>query len=309
MIRAGNELMKVVRESLGLSQAQMAERLHMTQRTISRIETGNRDLGVWEYFSLMEMAGNPTEDLLPLLLDSGELKDYYTFKKIKELIGKYMFAEIRDILSEFEKDLSSKQPFIIQYVAYAKIHTDEEMPHEQAIKELYEVLRMSVKNFEECNISKYRFTYNEINIIFAIAVRMEALGRLDCAMSLYKSVIESRGNAFATDEDKSRIFPAYMYNLSRLLGRSGMHKESLSYSRDAYGLCKKYSNFRLVPNLLFNMAHSYYYLGEEKQIYQTYLIRAYHTAHALGNTEIVNLSKKNAEKFGIPDLEFTNHGD
>jgi len=302
MIRAGNELMKIVREKLKLSQEEMGEHLHMTQRTVSRIETGKRNLGVWEYFSLMEMAGKPTEDVSPLILESRELKDYSAYRELKRLLRDARFLEAKEILHEFEKGTISKQPFILQFIAFANIYVDEEMPHQEAIDKLYEILRMSINDFETCNIPAYRLTFNEIYIICAIAMRLECVGKIDCSIILYKALVDSRGNALATCEDKATLYPALMYNLSRLLGVSGMHKESLSYSKDAYGLCIKYDNLRLVPKLLYNMACSNRLLGEEEKIFQTYFIRAYHTAHALQNHEIIDISKREANKFGLSDL-------
>jgi len=302
MIRAGNELMKLVREKLGMTQAQMGEQLHMTQRTVSRIETGVRELGVWEYFSLMEMAGTPTEDLLPLILESNELKDYNTYKELKRLLRDWQLSEIRDILPEFEKGLTSKQLFIVQFVEFVKIFVDKEMPHEEAIEKLYEILRMSIKEFESCAIPKYRLNYNEIHIIFGIAMKLELVSKIDCAISLYKSVVESRDNALATDEDKAVLFPALMHNLSNVLGKLGRYEESLRYCEIARESCISLKNYRLIPNILYNMACCCRLMGEEEQIYQTYFIRAYHSAHAMGNKIIADITKKEAEKFGIFNL-------
>jgi len=302
MIRAGNELMKLVREQLDLSQGQLADHLHMTQRTVSRIETGKRDLGVWEYFALMEMAGTPTEDLSLLTMESKEIRDYNAYKELKRLLRDERHNEIRDILPEFEKGLISKQPFILQFVAFVKVFVDEGMSHEQKIEELHKILQMSIKEFGDCDISTYRLTYNEIYIIFVIAMNLDSVGRVDCAINLYKAVVKSRGNALATDSDKAILFPALMFNLSTLLGKSGRYKEALSYCNDALGISKKYDKLRLIPYILHNMASCYRLMGEEEHIYMTYLIRAYHTAHALGNMEVVETIKSEAEKFGFTNI-------
>ena len=302
MIRAGNELMKMVREKLKLNQAQMGEHLHMTQRTVSRIETGKRDLGVWEYFSLMQMAGMPTEDLSPLILESRELKDYNAYRELKKLLMDARFSEAKAILPKFERDLISEQPFILQFVAFAKIYIDEEMPHELAIDGLYGALSMSVKSFDENRLAEYRFTYNEICILTGIAMRLEFLGKLDCAITLYKALVNSRGNALATEEDKAALYPALMFNLSTLLGKSGKYKEALSYCKDAHGISIKYNKLQLVPRILHNMASCYRLIGEEEQIYKTHFIRAYHVAHAVEDSDAIAEIKKDAEKFGISNF-------
>jgi tetratricopeptide (TPR) repeat protein len=302
MMRAGNELMKLTRKELKLNQAQIGDHLHMTQRTVSRIETGRRSLGVWEYFSLMSMIGRPTEDLSPLFLESKELKDYNTYIELKRLLRENRFKELRDALPEFEKGLISRQSFIVQFIAFIKIFVDESISHEQAIDDLYDVLRMSIKNFDKSRIKEYRFTHNEIWILSGIALKLEYSGRNSEAIELYKDLVESRGNSSATDEDKSRIFPALISNLSTLLGRDGKYEEALKYCKDAHEICIKYNNLRMIPTIMYNMACCYRLLGEEEQIYQTYFLRAYHIAHAIEDKDFMELTKNEAEDFGFTDL-------
>ena len=302
MMRAGSELLRLARKELGMSQFEMSQHLHITQRTISRVETGVRNLSVWEYFTLMSMLGRPTEDLSPLFLESKELKDYNTYMELKRLIRDNRYDEIREILPEFEKGLTSRQPFIVQFIAFVKIFVDESISHEQAIDDLYDVLRMSIKDFDKSKVKEYHFTYNEVYILFGIALKLEYLGRNSEAIEIYKDLAESRGNSSATDEDKSRIFTALIFNLSSALGREGKYEEALEYCKDAHELCIKYGNLRVVPRIMYNMACCYRLLGEEEQIYKTYFLRAYHTAHAIENKELMRVLKNEAKDFGFTDL-------
>jgi len=302
MMRAGNELMKMLREDMELSQEQLGEHLHMSQRTISRVETGKRNLGIWEYMALMQMAGTPTEDLSPLFLDSGELKDYNAYNELRKLLRDRKYAEVREMLPDFEKNLASKQTFILQFITFARIISDEEIPPEQAIEKLYEALSMSIKNFDHERIAKYRYTYFEILIITGIGMKLDAVGKVDCAIALCKALIESRGNALATEEDKAALYPALMYNLSVSLGKAGKYAEALSYCEDAHGISIKYSNFRLVPKIIYYMAYYNYMLGEEERVYRTLYARAYHAAYALGDRKTAEIIKEEAKKIGLEDL-------
>ena len=302
MIKTGNDLMKMVRKELGLNQAQMAERMHMAQRTLVRIETGERNLGILEYFLLMQILGAPTEDLLPLLLESKELKDYYTYKKLKNILKDWNIEEIENTLHKLENTPISKQPFVAQFISFVKISIDEQMPHEQALKELYETLSMSIRSFDEARVKYCRFTYVEICILLGISSKLEALGKPSCAIDIYKDLLESRSNSLTTDEDKAMFLPAILFNLSNVLGRTKKYKESLSYCMRAHEICISYENYRLVPNILYNMACCYRLLGEEEKIYQAYFIRAYHSARAMENKEMIDVTKKEAEKFGILNM-------
>ena len=305
MMRAGNELLKSIRRELKMSQEEMGEHLVMNQRTVSRIERGERNLSVWEYFTLMSMIGKPTEDLSPLFLESKELNDYNTYIELKRLLKDNRYEEIKDILPEFDKGLTSRQPFIVQFIAYIKIFVDESISHDEAIDGLYDVMRMSIKNFDKNKVKEYHFSYNEIYILFGIALKLEYLERNSEAIELYKDLAESRGNSSATDEDKSRIFTALMSNLSTLLGRDGKYEEALKYCKDAHEICIKYNNLRMIPKIMYNMACCYRLLGEEEELYQTYFLRAYHIAHAIENKELVEVLKNEAKDFGFTDLQFS----
>ena len=302
MITAGSEILKQTRKQLGLSQAEIGEHLHTDQRNISRIERGEKGLAPFEYFALMQMAGTPTEDLSPLFLQSKELKDFKMYKHLRRLLRDKCYSEIREILPEFEEGRASKQPFISQYIEFLKIAADEEIPHEQAIDRLYEVLAMSIKNFEKDNIAKYHFTYNEVSILIHIGMRLEFMDKKSCAIDLYKGLIENRGRILVSGEDKAKIFPALMFNVSTLLGKSERYEEALKYCQDAHAICKEHESYRLIPQILYNTACCYRFMGEEKHLYQTYFRRAYHVAHAFGNSKVLDILIKEAKDFGLSDL-------
>jgi len=250
----------------------------------------------------MGMIGRPTDDLSPLFLETKELRNYNAFLELRGLLRDNMLSEVRQRLPEFEKILTSNQTFIRQFIIFTKIYIDGEMPHQEAIDKLYETLEMSVINFDKNNISKYRFTYNEIYIVFAIAMRLEKLGDLDNAASLYKALIESRGSAAATKEDMSALYPSIMFNLSNVLGKAKRYHEALEYCESARRLCVELKNSRLLPHILYNTAWIQRLMGEEKRIYRTYYNRAYHVAYAMDNKEIVDIIKKEAEEFGFSEF-------
>ena len=94
-----------------------------------------------------------------------------------------------------------------------------------------------------------------------------------------------------------------MINISTMLGRIGEYKESLKYCEEAIDISTEYNNLRVVPWLLYNMASCHRMLGEEEQIYRTYLVRAYHCACAFKDFEAAQIIKIDASNdFGIDDL-------
>jgi len=294
-----NELIKHLREKMGISQKLMAEKLHMDARTYSRIESGARQLQLWEFLAFMELAGMPTEDWWVLYLDTKEYGDYITFKEIKRLLRIGKHQEAKEMLANLGEDLSCKHPFVLQFVDFVKIFADGEMPHKEAVEGLREAIKMSRIDFDEDQISKYRLTYNEIFLLIALGSRLCELGELDRAIKMYKAIIEARENANTSAEDKGTLFPPLLFNLSTLLRESRRLNEALKYSNMAREMCIEYNNMRLMPRILFIIAKSLLEMKEEENVYKTYLVRAYHCAYAIGDNETGASIKKYADEIGI----------
>ena len=303
MLKTNNEIVRRTRKEMGLSQRELAEQLFMDQKALSRIESGKKNLNVWEYLSIMQMVGRPEENFYRLMLESKEFEDYCTYKELRRLIRDGKHSEAKDILADFEKNLTATQSFLHQYVAFAKVYLDSEMPHEEAVERLYEVLRMSIRDFDKSKMAKYRYDYNEVHILSAIAIKLDKMGETEQAIDIYKALIESRNNILGTDEDKAALLPALLYSLSSLLGKTGDYIGALKYCEEAYEISKKYYNLRLIPYILYNIASCSHKLNKGEEICKPYLVRAYHSAYAIGYTEVAAEIKKDAkESFGIVDL-------
>ena len=300
MVRSNNELVRRMRKSMGLSQEEMAEHLHINQRSLSRIESGKRNLDLWEYLAIMQMARGPTEDLLPLILESKEMTDYDMYNELKRMLRFRQYSEILNILPVFERRLTTKQTIILQFIAYVKIRANEETPHDKAIEGLYEALSMSIKHFDERRISEYRFTYNELCIVAEIANETALLGNVEKAIAWYEALIKNRKNFLATDADKAAILPTLMLGLSNLLGKAGRHEEAIKYCEDAREMGRRYNNLCLTPLILYNMACAYQDLGRDDETCKNHVDMSYYSAKAIGDIAAVKIIKKDAEKrFGI----------
>jgi len=296
-------LIKKLRKDLGINQEELAARLHIGTRQLSRIETGEKDLDIWQMMTILEALGHPTEDFWLLYLDSVEYENYKEYRRIKRLLREKRYTEVREHLPSFEQSALVKHPFIQQFISQARIEADIDMPPEQAIEELYKVIKMTRSDFDESKIPDYRLSYNEICIIACIVTKLSALGRFEHAISLTKAIIESRERIRVSEEDKAHLLPVLLFNVSTMLGREEKFKESLKYCTDALEAAREYNNFRLVPGILYNMASCYRILGEEEHIYKTHLMRAYHCAYAIGDNRIAKIIKNDAEcSFGIYDL-------
>ena len=232
-VKTNSKLIREMRTDAGISQEDLADKLHISRRHLARIEAGDADMDVWQFMSMLELLGRPSEDFWMMYLDSGEYEDYRTYRKLKRLLRDDRFTEVREMLPAFEKGSLAKQPFIKQFVASTKITSNPDMPNKQALDGLYEAIGMSIKDFDETKVSKYRLTHNEVHIIACIAIRLFEMGETDRAIDLQKAMIEGRASMRTTEEDKAALLPALFYSLSTMLGRVKKYKESLEACKEA----------------------------------------------------------------------------
>ena len=299
-MRINGNLLKKMRKDLGISKKEFANRLFVSERHVGRMESGQADINLWQFKSIMESLKLPSEDFWMLFLDTKEYESYRTYKHLKTLLRELKFEEVMDILPEFEASLLSKQSYISQFVAYAKTRADRGMPNKQAVEELHKVLRMSMPKYDEAKVKEYRLTYNEVSIISEIANRLSAMGEMERSINLTKDLISSRGGSRTTEEDRKVLFPALFSNLGIRLGKAGRYKESLEVCNEALDISIKSNNLWLVPDILYTIASGLHKIGEGKDMYKPYLVRAYHTALAHRKTNVAETIKKDAKKsFGI----------
>jgi len=294
------ELIKKIRKEMNLSQEDFARQLFISMRQLARIESGEVSMDVWQFISTLELLGHPTEDFWLLYLSSDEYKNYREYKSLKRQLRNGTLPERMDILANLEKGPLFKQSFIKQIVMFAKTALDETLSPDDALIELQNAMQMSKPDFDEARISECRMTYNEIYISLGMAQCLSALGEQNRAISLIQGIIKSREISNVSEEDRAALFPALYFLLSNMLKLAGRTKEALKACNDAYDISREYCNYKIIPEILLNIASCHHALKEEAQVCKVYLIRAYHCAYAMGQNETAAAIKNEAEKnFGI----------
>jgi len=292
-------LVKKMRKELGLSQENLAEQLFISVRQLSRIESGEASMDIWQFITTLELLGHPTDDFWLLYLDSHEYDSYRIYKRLKRQMKSSSQSEIKDLIASMETSPLINQPFIKQLMTLIKISI-EEMPPKEELEKLQKAMEMSKPNFDIVLVSTYRMTYNEIYIALGMAQSLAILGKHDKAISMIESIIQARENIQASEDDAAALFPSLHFILSHILISAERYKEALKASTIALETCREYNNLKNVPEILLAMATCYYKLEEEEHIYKTHLIRAYHAAYAIGKNDVATHIKNEASNtFGI----------
>jgi len=237
-------------------------------------------------------------------LESKEYDDYRLFRQLKREIGGNELNKAKTTYEKLKNSPLVERHAIYQFLEYVRICLDEELKGEAAIAELYEALHEPRESFEPEKILKRRLTYNEVYILSEISSEYFDMGDYDEAINITQALIDSRENSRTSEDDRAKLLPVLMFNLSNYLGKAGRIKESLEVCEQAVKLCREYSEYRCMPQLLHNMATGFRLIGEKENIYRPILMRAYHTACAFWEFDVVKLIEKEAEeKFGILDYK------
>ncbi|MCL2840638.1 MAG: helix-turn-helix domain-containing protein [Defluviitaleaceae bacterium] len=296
-MRIKSTILKDFREKANLSQSDIAEKLGATQQRISAIETGATDVSIWEFMQIMQIIGQPTENFWMLYVETNEYEAYRKYRELNRLLrDDTQLDKARKLLPYFEKKKLAKEPFIKQFIAYAKIVTNEEMKAEQAIFELEETIKITFKDYDESQVNGKHMTYHEIKIATEIAFKLNQLGEHDRGIALLKAILEGRENAKTTEDDKRILFPSLMYNLAGFLREAERMEEAIETSNETLKICKKYKSYKSVPWIHYNIACCQRALGEEEYLYKNHLQLAYYCARAHGDNQSATIIKKDAEE-------------
>ena len=299
-----SELIKKMRDDMGLTQSEMAARLYIEQRTLSRIETGKQKMDMWVFVSMMEIMGNPTEDFWLLYLETEEYEAYKQYRRLKKTLHNNNHDEKLELISKLESGAFTNKRFVKQFIAFVKTTAlNKNISDAERLTQLQAAIRMSRPDFDENAVADYRLNHNEVYILNDMAGTLYAVGEKERGIALSQALVASRENIQASEEDKAVLFPAIMSNLSTMLGQTGRYKESLHYCETALKICRENNNAMYIPVLLHNMASCMCLLGEVEAIWKPHLVRAYYCAYAIGNTNAGEIVKESAEKdFGIKKL-------
>ena len=98
MTKNAGKLFGHLRKSKGISQSQMAERLHMSQRKLSRIETGEIAFEVADLIVGFMFLNINVDDLWMIYLDYDEFVGYQHYQKIRKFLKDGTISEIPNVL-------------------------------------------------------------------------------------------------------------------------------------------------------------------------------------------------------------------
>ena len=227
------DAIKKLRQEAGLTQIEMADCLFVDRRQISRFESGDFKMDVWQLMSILQLLGQPSDDFWLFFLDSEDYNGYRAYRKLKSDLRNENHDEAVKSLELLEKSPISTKPFVRQIVSWAKVTLDKEISNEKALEKLYEALEISKPKFDESKLSDYRLNHQEMSILLSISFRYDVMGDKERAIYIVEALIENREKSRTTEEDRAVFFPVLFFNLSNQYGQMGEIKKLWKFAGEA----------------------------------------------------------------------------
>ena len=123
--------LKELRKELGMTQEEMAYRLHRARETYAKMEAGKSEIGVWELKIILEMFGESTDDFWTFYLDSADFETYRLYRNALRKIKDKDFLAAKEMTNKIKRSKLSKKLFFRQFVLFVDIvASDSDAPEE-----------------------------------------------------------------------------------------------------------------------------------------------------------------------------------
>ena len=285
-------LLQHLRKARGITQEEMAAKLQMSQRRLSRIETGELELDMMQSIVAFEVLGFPVKDLWMIYLDVEEFEGNLQYRKILKILSVGKVDEIRDVLPLLKENSLAKEPLVGQFIRFASLMIDETMDANEKLKGFYSTLERTITNFEDTKIDEYRLSFNEILIINEIALLHNQLENKDKAIALLKGIAENVEATRTTTADKYIFFTKLLTDLYILMMEAGDYQNASKVCEQILNLSHDRLNPRFIPSTNYALGVCYQKMDKNKEEYFPFLIRAYHTARAIAQHDLAGKIKK-----------------
>ena len=193
------------------------------------------------------------KECFTVFADKKEMDISLLLRDLTSEIARCDVIGIENALKAMENICLPEDVLSTQYMEFAKTILDElkgAKPDEILVR-LVRTLGMTKKDFElGKELPKGLYTYNEIVIINAIAVKSYQLRQTEYAIGLLQDIKKYMDDKILDQEEKAKKYPMILLNLSGWLSNDRRYEEALSLCEEALWICTTYGKLHPMPELL-----------------------------------------------------------
>ena len=273
------------RRLLGISQEQLSEGI-CSVATLSRVENGERLPNKANFDALMQRMGH-----------SGEMYDAYVSEQdfqihekkfaIRQAIMQFDLSLAKELLEELDLLIQEDDKFDYQFVSYCKMIVFKSKSNlNETLEGLKTAIKITQPRYGNIKLYELFLSFDEITILNNIANIYPELGDYDKGISLLYEIRDYMNLKYINSEERMRLYPMILYNLSKWLGLRGRYKEAIEICDIGIESCQNSGRAKLLCRILYNKAWSMSKLKTYKeQEYIKVLMQSYYVALALGEYE------------------------
>jgi len=273
---------------MNITQEELANKLFISQRTLSNIENGTAALSIMDFLTAFQVLGLQTEDFWIVFLNTTEFEGYLQYKRMRHLLASEDIDELRSIFPSISQNILAKRPLISQFLSFVRVVIDSEMPNDKRLATLYGILEQSIKHFKDKKMSECRLNYNQVLIINELALVYARLGQPGEAIALLDGIVQNIDNLRTTAEENSLLLPKPHIDLAALLVKAGEYEKAAEVCESALELVKEYMIWRCGPEVTYHLGVCYQKMNKHKQEYMPLLAMAYHSAKGIGRHDLAD---------------------
>jgi len=290
----GGHLIKYLRKKNGVSQAQLAKKLFMSQGMLSNIEKGDAKLSITDFTAAFAALGVAVQDPWIVHLNEMEFEGYLQYKKIVVLLycGETI-EKLQMAYYSFAANPIVKYPSMNQFLSYISVIINEETEDEKKkLAALYAALRKTEKHFEDEKITQYRLNFSEGLLVHEIALTYARLGQPGNAIALLDGIVQNKDSLRTTDFDNWILLPRIYTDLAVLLMEAAEYERALPICESALAVIRESTTLWLSPRAAYLLGVCYHKLNKPEQEYMPLLAMAYYCALSFRQNDLADNIRK-----------------
>jgi len=295
-----SKIIKDLRNHLGLSQEEFAEKIGKSPRHLSRIENDQADIHILELVDILQKHGNTGQEasVSTLAVSSNSYQHYANFVSVLQHRSNSDWDGYNTAMGKLEDEWKSGHPYLEAFKAHNLIRKhdkdpnrnteNEEAHNKKNVSDLLAAISISIKDFDVKNIKDYLLSTQEFHILVDLGNALMALGQYEEAIGICDGLLSNKVTLGKKNDDAFLPISLILSLKSRVLGKMGEHGEAAVATLNMLNdYLKKGESINIGPNLR-DLAGFYHSMGEDKNICKLWALRAYSWVEFLGFENLIN---------------------
>ena len=302
VLAAGNigALLRQFRVGEGIKQAEVFSGI-CSRSFYSRVERGERStMGFFVLEAFMQRLGRDINLYIDYFSSMGEWEESRLRMQYMRELSVGNADEARETLDALMKIGDFTKGLGRQFLLFAQAIMNWANGDFSAYTDLlYEAINITIPGFDENEIADMRLTFNECNIINAIANYYAENGEVERGIAMYLRIKESMDKYYVDDSIKVRYYLTLLSNLTLEHYNVGKFEDALGFANESESICERHGALFLINGIAHLKAMCLYELGRKDEAV-TYAAMAYFSGNlTAGEAELSALDTFAREKLGI----------